>query len=125
MPLYAIDHVQLAMPPQEEERARAFYGLVLGLSEQPKPPNFATRGGVWFECGSLRLHLGVEQDFRAAQKAHPAFLVRGLAEIVERCKREGYKVVTDAPLEGYDRAYVYDPFGNRIELMEPKAASPR
>jgi catechol 2,3-dioxygenase-like lactoylglutathione lyase family enzyme len=109
------------MPPQEEKRARAFYGLVLGLSEQPKPQNLATRGGVWFECGSLRLHLGVEQDFRAAQKAHPAFLVEGLAEIVERCKSEGYKVVTDEPLNGYDRVYVYDPFGNRIELMEPKA----
>jgi catechol 2,3-dioxygenase-like lactoylglutathione lyase family enzyme len=67
---------------------------------------------------------GVESDFRPAQKAHPAFLVEGLREIIERCKRVGYKVVTDAPLEGYDRAYVYDPFGNRIELMEPNA-SPR
>jgi catechol 2,3-dioxygenase-like lactoylglutathione lyase family enzyme len=124
MPLYAIDHIQLAMPPRQEERARAFYGLVLGLSEQSRPGDLAKRGGVWFECGSLRVHLGVEQDFRPAQKAHPAFLVEGLPEIVERCKREGYKVVTDEPLAGYDRAYVYDPFGNRIELMEPKA-SPR
>ncbi len=119
MPLYAIDHVQLAMPPQEEERARVFYGQVLGLSEQSKPPNLAKRGGVWFECGALRVHLGVEQDFRPAQKAHPAFLVEDLPAIVERCKCEGYKVVTDEPLEGYDRVYVHDPFGNRIELMEP------
>jgi catechol 2,3-dioxygenase-like lactoylglutathione lyase family enzyme len=123
MPLYAIDHVQLAMPPREEERARAFYSRVLGLAEQPKPPNLAKRGGVWFERGSLRLHLGVEHDFRPAQKAHPAFLVEGLQEIVEHCKREGYKVITDEPLEGYDRVYVYDPFGNRLELMEPSVSS--
>ena len=123
MPLYGLDHVQLAMPPQEEERARAFYGRVLGLSELPKPPHLAKRSGVWFEGGSLRIHLGVEQDFRAAQKAHPAFLVEGLAAIVERCRRDGYKVVTDEPLEGYDRVYVYDPFGNRIELMEPNASA--
>ena len=124
MPLYAIDHVQLAIPPEEEERAREFYIQVLGLSEQPKPPNLAKRGGVWFQCGTLRAHLGAEHHFKPAQKAHPAFLVEGLPDVIERCKRAGYKVVTDEPLEGYDRVYVYDPFGNRIELMEPKA-SPR
>jgi catechol 2,3-dioxygenase-like lactoylglutathione lyase family enzyme len=120
MPLYAIDHIQLAMPPQEEGRAREFYMRVLGLSEQPKPPQLAKRGGVWFERGTLKVHLGVEPDFSPAQKAHPAFLVEGLQEIVERCRQAGYKVVTDEPLEGYNRVYVYDPFGNRIELLEPK-----
>jgi catechol 2,3-dioxygenase-like lactoylglutathione lyase family enzyme len=119
MPLYAIDHIQLAMPPQEEARAREFYMRVLGLSEQPKPPHLAKRGGVWFERGTLKVHLGVEPDFSPAQKAHPAFLVEGLQGIVERCRQAGYKVVTDEPLEGYNRVYVYDPFGNRIELMEP------
>ena len=120
MPLKAIDHVQLAMPPNEEDRARAFYGQVLGLAEQPKPPNLAQRGGVWFERGALKVHLGVEEEFRPAQKAHPAFVVEGLQAILEHCRRDGYKVVYDVPLEGYERAYVHDPFGNRIELMEPK-----
>jgi catechol 2,3-dioxygenase-like lactoylglutathione lyase family enzyme len=122
MPLKAIDHVQLAMPAHEEERARAFYSGVLGLREQPKPANLAKRGGVWFEGGTLRVHLGVEEDFRPAKKAHPAFLVEGLQDILEQCKRTGYKIIKDEPLEGYDRVYVYDPFGNRLELMEPKSA---
>jgi catechol 2,3-dioxygenase-like lactoylglutathione lyase family enzyme len=120
MPLKAIDHVQFAMPPREEARARAFYGRVLGLAEQPKPAHLAKRGGVWFEQGALKIHLGVEEDFRPAKKAHPAFLVEGLQTILEHCRRDGYKVVYDEPLEGYERAYVYDPFGNRLELMEPK-----
>jgi catechol 2,3-dioxygenase-like lactoylglutathione lyase family enzyme len=120
MPLYAIDHVQLAMPPQQEERARAFYSGVLGLEEQVKPPNLAKRGGVWFARGALKVHLGVEPDFRPAQKAHPAFLVDDLPEILERCRRGGYRIATDEPLEGYERAYVYDPFGNRLELLQPK-----
>jgi catechol 2,3-dioxygenase-like lactoylglutathione lyase family enzyme len=123
MPLYAIDHVQLAMPPRQEERAREFYIHVLGLSEQPKPPNLAKRSGVWFEHGTVKVRLRAEQDFRPAKKAHPAFLVEGLQGVIERCKCEGYKVVTDEPLEGYERVYVYDPFGNRLELMEPKAST--
>ncbi len=122
MQVYAIDHVQLAMPPNQEALARAFYTEVLGLAETPKPPHLATRGGVWFVQGALKLHLGVEQDFRPAKKAHPALLVAGLEELVQRCEQAGYPVVTDAPLEGYRRVYVADPFGNRIELMEPEAS---
>jgi hypothetical protein len=97
--------------------------IVLGLSEQAMPPNLAKRGVVRFEHGALRVHLGVDQDFRPAKKAHPAFLVEGLQGIIERCKCEGYKAVMDEPLEGYERVYVYDPFGNRLELMEPKAST--
>ena len=119
MEVFAIDHVQLAMPPGGEDRARAFYGGVLGLEERPKPPNLARRGGVWFARGTLRLHLGVEADFRPALKAHPALLVRGLAELIARCAEAGIVAVVDELLEGYDRVYVADPFGNRIELMEP------
>ena len=118
MPIYALDHVQLAMPAGEEETARAFYGGVLGLTEQPKPPNLARRGGVWFTAGTLRLHLGVEQTFRPARKAHPALLVHGLDELIARSTAAGYPPVTDEPLAGYNRVYIYDPFGNRIELME-------
>ena len=116
--VYALDHVQLAMPTGGEEQARAFYGNVLGLAETPKPANLARRGGVWFVSGSLKLHLGVEQDFRPAKKAHPALLVKRLDKLIERCTRHGYPTVNDEPLVGFRRVYVADPFGNRIELME-------
>ncbi len=116
--IYAFDHVQLAMPFGQEELAKAFYIDVLRLSEYPKPANLAQRGGVWFKSGSLKLHLGVDQEFRAAQKAHPGLLVHGIEELAARCAAAGYPVITDNPLEGYKRVYVSDPFGNRIELLE-------
>jgi catechol 2,3-dioxygenase-like lactoylglutathione lyase family enzyme len=75
MNIYAIDHVQLAMPAGEEEKARAFYAGVLGIPEVAKPPHLARRGGVWFQQGDLKIHLGVEENFRPAKKAHPALLV--------------------------------------------------
>ncbi len=118
MKVYAIEHVQLAMPPNGEEAARSFYAGVLGLTEKPKPPRLAARGGVWFEQGDLKIHLGVEPDFRPAKKAHPALLVEGLDELISRCVEAGASVVWDEPLDGFRRAYVNDPFGNRIEFME-------
>ena len=117
--IHGLDHVQLAMPPGEEARAREFYGGVLGLDEVPKPANLAVRGGVWFEGGSLRLHLGVEADFRPAKKAHPALLVKGLEAITRRLQGAGIAVVTDEPLVGYRRFHASDPFGNRLEFLEP------
>jgi catechol 2,3-dioxygenase-like lactoylglutathione lyase family enzyme len=118
--ILGLDHIQLAMPPGQEAVARAFYAGVLGLVEEPKPANLAVRGGVWFRSGALRVHLGVEPQFRAARKAHPAFLVRGLPEFAARCAAAGFTPVTDEPLDGFDRFYVFDPFGNRIELLEPR-----
>lgn len=120
MKVYAIDHVQLAMPEGEEEKARSFYGEVLGIAETPKPPHLAGRGGVWFEDGALKIHLGVEKNFRPAKKAHPALLVKELDKLIEKCRSAGYEVVSDEPLAGYHRVYASDPFGNRIELMEPE-----
>ena len=117
--ILGLDHVQLAMPPGQEALAREFYSGTLGLTEVPKPPNLARRGGVWFMGGDLRLHLGVEQGFRPARKAHPALLVERLDLLVERCRQAGVDVVTDEPLEAYERVYVHDPFGNRLELIEP------
>ena len=119
--IHGLDHIQLAMPAGQEAPAREFYGGLLGLSEIPKPANLAARGGVWFEGGSLRLHLGVEVDFRPARKAHPAFLVEHLEALAEHLQRASVAVVSDEPLEGYQRIYVADPFGNRIELLEPLA----
>lgn len=118
--IIAIDHVQIAMPPGQEDLARAFYGEVLGFQEIPKPSALVSRGGVWFEAGDVKLHLGVEADFRPAQKAHPAFLVDDLASMLRRCEARQVKMVADQPLEGYNRMHIFDPFGNRIELMERK-----
>ena len=105
------------MPAGREEDARAFYSL-LGLSEVPKPEELLKRGGVWFENSEVKVHLGVDREFRPAKKAHPAFLVRDLRLLVERLRSAGVAVVDDEPLSGYDRVYVTDPFGNRLELME-------
>jgi catechol 2,3-dioxygenase-like lactoylglutathione lyase family enzyme len=113
-----LDHVQLAMPPGGEALARAFYNGVLEIPEVPKPPHLAKRGGCWFERGDLKIHLGVESEFRPARKAHPALLVMDLQALVGRLKSAGHHVIEDEPLEGYHRVYIDDPFGNRIELME-------
>ena len=121
MSVVAINHVQLAMPAGEEAEARRFYADLLGIPEVDKPPNLAARGGCWFERGALKVHLGVEREFRPARKAHPAFTVSDLAGLVQRLAQAGYDTVEDEPLVGFDRRYVSDPFGNRIELMEPTA----
>ncbi len=118
MNIYHLDHVQIAIPAGGEDQARAFYGDVLGLTEVPKPANLQGRGGLWLTGGDLKLHLGVDSNFVPARKAHPAFLVHDLDALVARCLNAGYSVASDEPLAGYDRTYVYDPFGNRIELMQ-------
>lgn len=119
MPILAIDHVQIAMPPGEEDKARAFYADVLEFIEIPKPAELAKRGGTWFQSRSVQLHLGVEADFRPARKAHPAFLVSDLDAILEKVQAAGYETDTSQPpLDGYRRVHIFDPFGNRIELME-------
>jgi catechol 2,3-dioxygenase-like lactoylglutathione lyase family enzyme len=119
MKILSIDHVQIAMPAGEEEQARAFYIELLGFTEIPKPPDLAKRGGAWFQSGAVQLHLGLEAEFRPARKAHPAFLVDDLDELIARVREAGYDTDTSQPaLDGYTRAHVFDPFGNRIELME-------
>ena len=117
--LVGLHHVQLAMPPGEEEAAVRFYGDVLGLTQVDRPPELAPRGGVWFREPGLEVHLGVEAQFTPAHKAHPAFLVRDLATLRERIETAGYRVTDDVPLQGYNRCHVRDPFGNRLELVEP------
>ena len=119
MHIVGMDHVQLAMPAGREDDARAFYDHLLGIPEVAKPPHLAARGGCWFESGSVKVHLGVEEPFAPAKKAHPAFIVRDLAALSQRLEGAGYELKEDQPLEGFERRYVSDPFGNRIELMQP------
>jgi len=118
MPIIGIDHVQLAMPAGQEERARGFYGDALGLPETPKPPDLAQRGGCWFESDRVKIHVGVDKNFHPATKAHPGLLVSDLDAIIERCRERGFDIIDDSPVDGYRRVFVNDPFGNRLELMQ-------
>lgn len=119
--ILAVDHIQIAMPAGREDDARAFYAGVLDLAEVEKPAALAGRGGCWFESGAVKVHLGVDPDFHAAAKAHPAFLVDDVSAIERKALAAGATVRRDAALEGYDRIHVFDPFGNRIELMQRTA----
>ncbi len=119
MTLEAIDHVQLAIPSGGEEKARAFYGALLGLRERPKPAALAGRGGCWFEGGALKVHCGVEEPFRPAHKAHIAFRVDNVRTLAARATREGFEVVDDDELPGHERVFIFDPFGNRLEFLRP------
>ena len=114
-----VDHVQLAMPAGHEDDARGFYTGVLGLQEVPKPEQLARRGGVWFEGDGLKIHLGVEKEFRPARKAHVAFVVDNVRALAQLCAERGLDVAEAEQIEGWFRLYVSDPFGNRLELMQP------
>jgi catechol 2,3-dioxygenase-like lactoylglutathione lyase family enzyme len=105
------------MPPGREVEAEAFYAGVLGVPRVAKAPHLERRGGCWFRSDEVEIHLGVEQPFAPARKAHPAFLVDDLAGLRERLTTAGARVVLDEPLPGYDRFYTSDPFGNRIEIL--------
>lgn len=118
MTIKGVHHVQLAMPKGQEEQARQFYCGLLGMQEIAKPANLAKRGGCWFQAGSAHIHLGVEENFKPARKAHPALLVDDLEALVTRLQAAGAELRPDEPLEGFARSYVSDPFGNRIELMQ-------
>src|SRR5262249_29090307 len=119
MSLASLHHVQIAMPRGREAEARRFYGGLLGLRELPRPEHLRPRGGVWFATGSLELHLGVDPEFRAAKKAHVALQVADLARLRQRLLDARRPVVEDEPLAGYERLYTEDPFGNRVELLQP------
>jgi catechol 2,3-dioxygenase-like lactoylglutathione lyase family enzyme len=113
-----IDHVQVAAPPGCEAEARAFYGGLLELEELPKPEQLLARGGCWFRAGTSELHVGVEEPFAPALKAHPGFVVDDLAGLSERLRARGIAVTPDDTIPGVERAYANDPFGNRLELRQ-------
>jgi catechol 2,3-dioxygenase-like lactoylglutathione lyase family enzyme len=116
--ILGIDHVQVAAPRGCEAEARAFYGGLLGLEEVPKPEPLLARGGCWFRAGAHELHVGVEAPFAPARKAHPGFVVDDLAALAARLRAEGIEVTPDETIPGIERAYVADPFGNRLELRQ-------
>ncbi len=122
----SIDHVQLAMPPgvEAESAAEAFFAGLLGIPRVAKPPELAVRGGCWFERDGLRIHLGMEEGFRPARKAHPALVVTGLEQLCALLDRSGHRVRRAEEVPGMPQWYVDDPFGNRIELV-PSERSPR
>ncbi|MGW0081231.1 VOC family protein [Streptomyces sp. NPDC003393] len=123
--LTAIDHVQLAAPPGCEDTLRAYYAGVLGMTEIPKPPVLAARGGCWFQAGSVQLHLGVEKDFRPARKAHPGLRVTDIEAYAARLAARGAPVTWDDNLPGHRRFYSEDPVGNRLEFLEELRPSGR
>jgi catechol 2,3-dioxygenase-like lactoylglutathione lyase family enzyme len=114
--ILGIDHVQVAVPRGSEDEARAFYGGVLGLDEIPKPEPIRARGGVWFRAGPQELHLGVEEPFAPARKAHPGLVADDLDVLRARLRAAGLAYEDDANIAGVDRLFVDDPFGNRLEL---------
>jgi catechol 2,3-dioxygenase-like lactoylglutathione lyase family enzyme len=113
-----IEHIQLAAPKGTEEQAREFYGKLLGLEEIPKPGNLQKRGGCWFLCGSQEVHIGIQEDFLPARKAHPGFAVEDLAGLRSRLKEAGAAIREEPPIDGRNRFFTEDPFGNRIEFLE-------
>ena len=117
-----IDHVQIAAPKGCEEDARRFFGGLLGLDEIEKPEPLRSRGGCWFRVGSRQLHVGVEEPFEPAGKAHPAFAVSDIEGLFGVLKTTGVKCNWDEALGGVRRFYAYDPWGNRLEFTEPTGA---
>ena len=113
----AIDHVQLAMPAGQEEKARAFFAGVLGMKEIPKPAELAKRGGCWFQSGAVQVHLGVEGDFRPAKKAHPALRCKNYDRLLASLAAAGVSTEEVNDITGVRRCHIHDPFGNRIELV--------
>ena len=116
-PFTAIDHVQLAMPEGVEDDARAFYHGLLGMTEIDKPAELKKRGGCWFSSGNVQIHLGIDPDFHPARRAHPALRCHDYAELVARLKNAGLEIKPDHTIPSVQRCHIFDPFGNRIELI--------
>lgn len=116
--LFDLDHVQIAAPKECEVAAREFFGRLLGLEEIEKPEELRSRGGCWFKLGSRQLHVGVEEDFHPARKAHPAFAVRKIDLLFILLTGAGVKCVWEAGMAGVRRFHANDPWGNRLEFIE-------
>lgn len=119
--IVALAHVQVAMPRGAEEQARAYYGGLLRMTELPKPEALANRGGCWFAAGSALLHLGVEEGFSPARKAHPCFLVDDLEATEAALIAAGHACMrADGEVPGVRRFHTHDVFGNRLEFEQAR-----
>lgn len=117
--ILGLNHIQVEAPPGCEDDARAFYHGILGLREIEKPEPLRRRGGAWFQCGLQQIHIGVTENFVPRLKGHPAFEVRHLNAWRARLTDAQVPINEDEPLPGWSRFYIQDPWGNRIELLEP------
>ncbi len=120
-----INHVQITIPRGAEDRARAFYCKTLGICEIRKPNSLAGRGGFWLELGGQQLHVGVEDGFdRLTTKAHVAYEVDDIDTWRKRLEDAGAVIGDSVPIPGYARFETRDPFGNRIEFIQPIKDTP-
>lgn len=122
---FSLHHVQLAIPPGAEDACRSFWIGILGLTEIQKPPVLAGRGGLWFRGDAFELHLGVEQDFRPALKAHPGLRVDDLDALAKTFEDHGVEITWDDNFPGHRRFYADDPVGNRLEFLQRDGSDPR
>jgi len=118
--LERLHHVLLSIPAGGEEQCRNFWGQILGMTELEKPTELATRGGCWFRGGGIEIHLGVEKDFSPARKAHPAIVVTDLTAFADHLRVNEVPIAWDDNFPGFNRFYAHDPFGNRLEFLQPK-----
>lgn len=121
---YSLHHVQVAVPPGGEDDSRAFYVGVLGMTELEKPPVLAARGGLWVRADGVEIHIGVEEEFRPARKAHPGIRVTALDALAQRLSDAGVDVVWDGNFPGHRRFYAADPHGNRLEFIQRDESAP-
>jgi catechol 2,3-dioxygenase-like lactoylglutathione lyase family enzyme len=121
---FSLHHVQLAIPPGSEDTARAFWVGVLGFVEIPKPPELAARGGLWVRADALEIHLGTEEEFAPARKAHPGIRVGDLDTLAALLEKNSVLVKWDGTFPGHRRFYSQDPFGNRLEFLSPDGSGP-
>jgi catechol 2,3-dioxygenase-like lactoylglutathione lyase family enzyme len=118
--ILGVDHVQITVPTGKEEEAREFYCGLLRLAETEKPAALKARGGFWLTVGDRQVHVGIEEGVnRHTTKAHVAYAVNSLEEWRTRLAANGIKVEKGIPIPGYVRFEFRDPFGNRVEMIQP------
>ncbi len=114
-----IHHVQVVIPQGHTDTAIGFYGRILGMTQMEKPHSLSERGGIWFKLGELELHIAEDPAFGPADRAHPGIVVDDLPGLTERLQEAGFMVEPDGLFPGHRRCSVRDPFGNRLEFLEP------
>ncbi|TND06545.1 MAG: glyoxalase/bleomycin resistance protein/dioxygenase [Bacteroidetes bacterium] len=112
-----LDHIQLCIPTGKENEARHFYTHVIGLTEIPKPEALVPNGGLWYRVADIQLHIGTENEVNKS-KRHPAFEVTDIRAARALLEKHGVKIKEEVQVPGQVRFSFFDPFGNRIELLQ-------